>query len=120
MCPTGARNEEQQPQRHHGIIRALLLQQDTDQRPPLGITHAVEDLEGQVGLAAVPVVEVKLPIGQTDAVTVEAAGECGHGLFPEEAEIRRMVQRLANHAVVKSRDGYEGNIGGLRGVTQGK
>jgi hypothetical protein len=53
----------------------------------------------QVGFAAPPVVQRKLAFEQAASLAVKTAGQRGHGLMHERAEIGRMLQRPADNAV---------------------
>ena len=88
-----------QPQRHHRIFAALVLDEHIHERPQFIVTKPVRYLKRQVGFAAAPVVQRKLAFEQAAALAVKTAGQRGHGLMQERAEIGRMLQRLADNAV---------------------
>jgi hypothetical protein len=77
----------------------LVLQQQDDECPDVAVAGPVRDLEGQVGLAAAPVLQGELAFQQTGAVAVEAAGEVGDGLLQHRPQVLGMQQGLAQDAV---------------------
>jgi hypothetical protein len=68
-------------------------------RDKLFVTEPVRYLKRQVGFAAALVVQRKLAFEQTASLVVKTAGQRGHGLMQECAEIGRMLQRPADDAV---------------------
>jgi hypothetical protein len=76
-----------------------MFDEDDDQGQQLFGTGTVRNLEREVGLAMPPIIQRELAVMEASAVTVETPGQVRDRLSQKSAEVGRVVQGLADHAI---------------------